>query len=168
MPVLSLACHLPHNTPHIPSRYNNEQTTKQTKAINNSYIYKYLMQMWHKPCRTFHPWCLCIKTRCLSYPYMPYVSLDYVLCWCFVVMYINCIVVYGRTSCKTTSGWWVILVKYVLIKKWNKNKKITGNIVISMKFSSLAPPAVVNSITSSAAMQWRTFRQNVISVLIII
>ena len=39
MPVLSLACHLPHNTPQIPSRYNNEQTTKQTKAINNSYIY---------------------------------------------------------------------------------------------------------------------------------
>ena len=39
MPVLPLACHLPHNTPHIPSRYNNEQTTKQTKAINNSYIY---------------------------------------------------------------------------------------------------------------------------------
>ena len=39
MPVLSLACHLPHNTPHIPSRYNNEQTTEQTKAINNSYIY---------------------------------------------------------------------------------------------------------------------------------
>ena len=28
----------PQNTPHIPSRYNNEQTTKQTKAINN-YIY---------------------------------------------------------------------------------------------------------------------------------
>ena len=23
--------------------------------------------MWHKPCRTFNPWCLCIKTRCLSY-----------------------------------------------------------------------------------------------------
>ena len=21
--------------------------------------------MWHKPCRTFHPWCPCIKTRCL-------------------------------------------------------------------------------------------------------
>ena len=42
MPVLSLACHLPHNTPIIPSRYNNEQTTKQTKAINNSYIYIYI------------------------------------------------------------------------------------------------------------------------------
>ena len=24
--------------------------------------------MWHKPCRTFHPWCLCIKTRCLAFP----------------------------------------------------------------------------------------------------
>ena len=58
----------------------------------------------------------------LSYPYMPYVSLNYVLCWCFVVMYINCVVVYGRTSCKTASGWWVILVKYVLIKK--KKKKL--------------------------------------------
>ena len=22
--------------------------------------------MWLKPCRTFHPWCPCIKTRCLS------------------------------------------------------------------------------------------------------
>ena len=21
--------------------------------------------MWHRPCRTFHPWCPCIKTRCL-------------------------------------------------------------------------------------------------------
>ena len=26
--------------------------------------------MWHKPCRTFHPWCLCVKTRCL----LPYVN----------------------------------------------------------------------------------------------
>ena len=25
--------------------------------------------MWHKPCRTFHPWCLCIKTRCLCVHY---------------------------------------------------------------------------------------------------
>ena len=25
--------------------------------------------MWHKPCRTFHPWCPCIKTRCLSPKY---------------------------------------------------------------------------------------------------
>ena len=26
--------------------------------------------MWHKPCRTFHHWCPCIKTRCLS-PLVP-------------------------------------------------------------------------------------------------
>ena len=26
--------------------------------------------MWHKPCRTFNPWCLCIKTRCLFYGYI--------------------------------------------------------------------------------------------------
>ena len=29
----------PLKTPHIPSSYNNEQTTKETKAIDNSYIY---------------------------------------------------------------------------------------------------------------------------------
>ena len=28
-----------HSIHHIPSSYNNEQTTKETKAINNSYIY---------------------------------------------------------------------------------------------------------------------------------
>ena len=50
---------------HKLCRYNNEQTTNQTKAINNSYTY--IMKMWHKPCRTFHPWCPCIKTRCLWY-----------------------------------------------------------------------------------------------------
>ena len=32
-------------------------------------------------------------------------------------MCISCAIVYGMTSCKTASGWWVILVKYVLIKK---------------------------------------------------
>ena len=26
--------------------------------------------MWHKPCRTFHPWCPCIKTRCLCCDYI--------------------------------------------------------------------------------------------------
>ena len=73
----------------------------------NSYVYFYLLP------NSFYMFILIILS--LSYPYMPYVSLNYVLCWCFVVMYINCIVVYGRTSCKTASGWWVILVKYVLI-----------------------------------------------------
>ena len=31
--------------------------------------------MWHKPCRTFHPWCLCIKTRCLLLQVLPDLSL---------------------------------------------------------------------------------------------
>ena len=75
----------------------------------------------------------------LSYPYMPYVSLNYVLCWCFVVMYINCVVVYGRTSCNTASGWWVILVKYVLIKKKKKKFLFAG-------INSLRP--------SDAYMRW--------------
>ena len=40
MPVLFLDCHLPHNTPHIPSRYNNEQTTKTNKSYKQLiYIY---------------------------------------------------------------------------------------------------------------------------------
>ena len=40
----------------------------------------------------------------------------------FVTIYTNCVIAYSRTSCKTTSGWWIILVKYVLIKsKINKN-----------------------------------------------
>ena len=29
--------------------------------------------MWHKPCRPFHPWCPCIKTRCL----LPILTPDY-------------------------------------------------------------------------------------------
>ena len=31
--------------------------------------------MWHKPCRTFHPWCPCIKTRRLSLFYVMLVGL---------------------------------------------------------------------------------------------
>ena len=32
--------------------------------------------MWHKPCRTFHPWCLCIKTRCLSKSFGRYANIE--------------------------------------------------------------------------------------------
>ena len=38
----------------------------------------------------------------------------------FVIMYMNCVIVYGRTSCKTDFGRWVTLVKYVLMKYWIK------------------------------------------------
>ena len=42
MPVLPLDATCPLKTPHIPSSYSNEQTTKETKAINNSHIYIYI------------------------------------------------------------------------------------------------------------------------------
>ena len=34
--------------------------------------------MWHKPCRTFHPWCPCIKTRCLCCLVIPPQELSWV------------------------------------------------------------------------------------------
>ena len=36
----------PLKTPHIPSSYSNEQTTKETQAINNSYIYIHISCKW--------------------------------------------------------------------------------------------------------------------------
>ena len=50
------------------------------------------------------------------YFYVICIVIYHVSCCTIVIMLINC-VVYGRTSCKTALGWWVILVKYVLIKK---------------------------------------------------
>ena len=53
----------------------NKQQNKQ--KLWTTHIYTYIM--WHKPCRTFHPWCPCIKTRCL---------LSYLcICnWCLVML----------------------------------------------------------------------------------
>ena len=57
-------------------------------------------------------------------------------------MLINCVVVYGRTSCKTASGWWVILVKYVLIKKekkwWNYTFKLLPHLPLANELISWA------------------------------
>ena len=51
--------------------------------------------MWHKPCRTFHPWCLCIKTRCLLFLLMH--SYNHVICdlvqvfWLqYIQLFLNC------------------------------------------------------------------------------
>ena len=49
------------------------------------------------------------------YFYVICIVIYHVSCCIIVTMFINC-VVYGRTLCKTALGWWVILVKYVLIK----------------------------------------------------
>ena len=68
MPVLPLDCHLPtqYTTLTITlQQWTNNKTNKSYKQL--IYIYIYIMQMWHTPCRTFHPWCPCIKTRCLSW-----------------------------------------------------------------------------------------------------
>ena len=43
----------------------NKQQNKQKLWTTHIYIYINISCKWHKPCRTFHPWCLCIKTRCL-------------------------------------------------------------------------------------------------------
>ena len=49
--------------------------------------------MWHKPCRTFHPWCPCIKTRCL-------LALSSKL----IFSKISVIGIYCRVSTKTVLG----------------------------------------------------------------
>ena len=39
--------------------------------------------MWHKPCRTFHLWCLCIKTRCLSAAFLSSCLKNFNAVWSF-------------------------------------------------------------------------------------
>ena len=48
--------------------------------------------MWHKPCRTFHPWCPCIKTRCL---FMLFMYLRYVYPWSWYLMKMLAILVHA-------------------------------------------------------------------------
>ena len=49
--------------------------------------------MWHKPCRTFHPWCLCIKTRCLfTYSALMIMLSAYNCCYSIKLL------IYGLTS----------------------------------------------------------------------
>ena len=59
------------------------------------------------------------------YFYVICIVIYHVSCCTVVTMFLNC-VVYDRTSCKTVLGWWIILVKYVLIK--NKN---TAHTIVS-------------------------------------
>ena len=93
MPVLSLACHLPHNAPHIPWRYNYEQTTKQTKAINNSYIYINIS-------------CKCDTNRAGHLTLDAYASRP-------VACYVHCITLNSFTGTNCTC-WWPGAISY-----WN-------------------------------------------------
>ena len=59
--------------------------------------------MWHKLCRTFHPWCPCIKTRCL------YPDISHQCTYCLshnIYMYPRfCFVVFCCGY--TISFWWI-------------------------------------------------------------
>ena len=79
-----------------------------------------------------------------------------------VTMCMNCVIVYGRTSCKTASGWWVILVKYVLIKikknHWGRDEMTVISPTHSSAFSWLkfVPKGPINNIPALLQiMVWR-------------
>ena len=61
--------------------------------------------MWHKPCRTFHPWCPCIKTRCLLNLALTtrecFINVDRILSFPNILtLYQNCIFPrIGKISC---------------------------------------------------------------------
>ena len=62
--------------------------------------------------------CRCHKEVCFMFTYCVYVM--------------NC--VYGRTSCKAASGWWVTVVRYVLIKNQkNWHSVIRVSAVVTVK-----------------------------------
>ena len=65
----------PLKTPHIPSSYSNEQTTKETKAISNSYIYIYIS-------------CKCDTNRAGHFTLDAHASRP-VACWCILVRSTN-------------------------------------------------------------------------------
>ena len=68
--------------------------------------------MWHKPCRTFHPWCLCIKTRCLSNCLRP-LSSEQLSCYDNInYQYLLASLVYCP-ACRTTliaTRFWVVMI----------------------------------------------------------
>ena len=66
--------------------------------------------MWHKPCRTFHPWCPCIKTRCLL---SNWITPDSYKLWVFIVPNFSTItdmldIRYSKyQNCADVPGWWI-------------------------------------------------------------
>ena len=100
--------------------------------------------MWHKPCRTFNPWCLCIKTRCLcnclmlsGYRPIPEPILTYLHdaisrpwwakqnCWardCKIQMCLYRAPSIYHGKC-TLTNW----------QKWSRNHKLTGGVFFNWK-----------------------------------
>ena len=74
--------------------------------------------MWRKPCRTFHPWCPCIKTRCLLMP--------------VVHIYVNELGYHGCLFCakplpKTSLTYCQLNFGYTLQQNFNHNVIIFSN-----------------------------------------
>ena len=63
--------------------------------------------MWHKPCRTFNPWCLCIKTRCLSL---------HAHCHGWVLEVVSCCMIIFEI----VSG--ICLTYYLVVDLWDSHK----------------------------------------------
>ena len=127
MPVLPLDCHLPtQNTTHTIS-YSNEQTTKETKAINNSYIYIYishvnvtqtvpdispLMPMHQDPLLVLHwrhlsviPSQRASNTENVSIPWCLHGRKRYILESIITVQYLDCRISHAY-------AWWLLLHQY--------------------------------------------------------
>ena len=74
--------------------------------------------MWHKPCRTFHPWCLCIKTRCLFCKFIarPILWLNIIML-CVIPFYRYGHDIYECTAPCTPDIWRSLLTKDLTINK---------------------------------------------------
>ena len=178
MPVLSLACHLPHNTPNIPSRYNNEQTTKQTKAINNSYIYISHVNVTQtvpdiSPLMPMHqdPLLVCVFSTFLDFFYRidNYISMNIseILGWFYSSFQVFDMYYNFETSMKDQFR--ILIVSYhvnTLRPRQNsrhfaddtfKSIFVNENVIISIKFSlKLVPKGQINNIPALVqVMAWR-------------
>ena len=82
--------------------------------------------MWHKPCRTFHPWCLCIKTRCLS---------QY-----FITSYLHFVKKWrNKTVDPTSIGFWFIATWINSASLNNNNKTMHNKIVRILYVTRIVP-----------------------------
>ena len=69
--------------------------------------------MWHKLCRTFHPWCPCIKTRCLLYVCMRECCSGGK--WALWIASVTIILVYWWVHCRPTAACWSCAYNPILL-----------------------------------------------------
>ena len=117
--------------------------------------------MWHKPCRTFHPWCLSIKTRCLFTFVCNLAFTDELLCVRFHYVERNDCVI-KKFICTFAN---VKLFK-IRCHNWYAIQHQNRNVIILTKFSSLAASEVVILTTSDTARWWKFHENDDISILL--